>query len=341
MINRFSARVGASLAALSILDPARADEGVEKFAYSLQRAGQSERVTSGTFLPSGGSIVDAERLAAGPHIDASHDIMDPRFRPIDAVNAPVNGSIDAGKGAGKFAYSFNVALTSDYMFRGFSQTAGRPTGQAGFDITYGMVYAGVWGSGLDFGREGGHNVAGSEIDFFIGIKPKWHAMTFDFGAIYYAYPNARDRRTTIDGELDYFELKGGMTSPLWRGATISTTYFLAPDYTNDTGRVITSESVVTQELPQWGIFTPYISAMFGTQMGKDSRFRTLVSNGPTAYLYWNAGVTLAADKFSFDFRYWDTSIKNDNSAVGNADNFCKGTTFRCDERYVATLKFTY
>ena len=38
-----------------------------------------------------------------------------------------------------------------------------------------------------------------------------------------------------------------------------------------------------------------------------------------------------------DFRYWDTSIDNN----GLAANFCTGAVLQCDERFVATLKFTY
>lgn len=61
--------------------------------------------------------------------------------------------------------SANVALTTDYIFRGFSQTEEGPAIQGGFDVTYKMFYAGVWASNLDFGGDDFNNdIANIEID---------------------------------------------------------------------------------------------------------------------------------------------------------------------------------
>jgi uncharacterized protein (TIGR02001 family) len=123
----------------------------------------------------------------------------------------------------EFKWSFNGAVTSDYVFRGFSQTAERWTGQAGIDLSYGIAYFGIWGSGLDFGLDGNRHIARAEIDFYAGIKPIWHGITFDLGVIYYAYPNARDNATVITGELDYVELKFGMSREIWKDGTLPST----------------------------------------------------------------------------------------------------------------------
>jgi uncharacterized protein (TIGR02001 family) len=242
----------------------------------------------------------------------------------------------------ELGYSFNVALTSDYVFRGFTQTAGTATGQAGFDITWGKFYAGIWGSGLDFGRDanGGAATARGELDLYAGFKPEWNKITFDFGVIYYAYPGARDNRgsTLLDREADYWELKAGSSREIWKGGTLGGTFFYSPDYTNSTGRVITSETTFTQEIDhKVGGWTPTLSVLVGNQYGRDQRYRDLVGNGDKKYMYWNAGVAFAWEKFTIDFRYWDTNIKNNGTAAG----FCSSNVFGCDERYVATLKFTY
>jgi hypothetical protein len=42
------------------------------------------------------------------------------------------------------------------------------------------------------------------------------------------------------------------------------------------------------------------------------------------------------EKWSLDLRYWDTNI--DRVDVNNP---CSKSLFACDERFVATLKFTY
>jgi uncharacterized protein (TIGR02001 family) len=241
----------------------------------------------------------------------------------------------------ELSYSFNVAVTSDYIFRGFTQTAGAPTGQAGFDLTWGKFYAGIWGSGLDFGNDGitGKNTARAEIDLYAGFKPVWNNITFDFGVIYYAYPGALDNRltTAFDREANYVELKAGMSREIWKDGTLASTLFFSPDYTNSTGRVITTETQFSQVLPAVAGWTPTFSALLGSQYGRDQRYIAFVGNGDKRYMYWNAGVAFAWEKFTLDLRYWDTNIKDNNLANG----FCSGKVFGCDERIVGTIKFTY
>ncbi|MBS0241012.1 MAG: hypothetical protein JSS20_02460, partial [Proteobacteria bacterium] len=80
----------------------------------------------------------------------------------------------------------------------------------------------------------------------------------------------------------------------------------------------------------------------GYQMGDSDRYKLLVTNGASDYLYWNAGVTFGfGERFSLDFRYWDTNIKSDNAGSGFANGFCDARIFGCDERFVATAKVTY
>ena len=62
-------------------------------------------------------------------------------------------------------YSWNVTAVSDYLFRGVSQTDEKPTLQAGFTYTSPVgLYAGVWGSGVDFGP----GDPSTEVDYQIG-----------------------------------------------------------------------------------------------------------------------------------------------------------------------------
>ncbi len=233
-----------------------------------------------------------------------------------------------------FAWSMTVGGTSDYVFRGISQTAEDPAFQASVDATYGMFYAGVWGSNLEFGNEpvgfldGGD--ATIEIDLYAGVKPVWGPVTFDLGVIYYIYPGARDS----DLELDYVELKAGysLASPWIKGLTTGTAVFWSPDYTNEQDEVVTVESVAAYALPQMGIFTPTISGTYGTVFG-DGPPAFFAANGDDEYSYWNAGLALAVEKFTFDFRYWDTDISN-------AGDFCDGALFQCDDRFVFTAKVT-
>lgn len=240
----------------------------------------------------------------------------------------------------------NFAVTTDYVFRGFSQSAENPTLQGGVDLTYKLFYAGMWASGIDFGNDPirpGLDIARVEIDYYAGIKPTLGKLNFDFGGIYYTYPRAFDPGAlAVFRELDYFEFKAGVSTEVWKDGTAGVTVFYSPEYTNDTGAVWTVEGTFAQVLPKLRDITPTFGATLGYQTGDDARYRLLVGNGSDSYMYWNVGLTLGFhERFSIDFRYWDTNVKDNNAAAGFADGFCSGRTFQCDERFVATAKVTY
>jgi uncharacterized protein (TIGR02001 family) len=229
------------------------------------------------------------------------------------------------------AWSANVAATSEYVFRGISQTDEKPTVQGGIDVTYGILYAGIWASGLDFGENSaGRDIATTEIDLVAGIKPKWGPVSFDFGVIYYVYPGARDS----SAELNMVELKAGASVEPWAGGTLGITTFYSPDYTGELGDVWTFEGTIAHAFPAIHGITPTFSALIGYQKGDDNSYASFY--GADDYLYWNVGVTFAFhERFSIDVRYWDTDL--DATPAGA----CLTSLFQCDERVVATAKVTF
>jgi uncharacterized protein (TIGR02001 family) len=232
------------------------------------------------------------------------------------------------------ALSANVALATEYVFRGISQTSEGPSIQGGFDATCGIFYAGVWASNLDWGVSG----TDIEIDWYAGIKPKTGRITWDIGVIYYTYPSSTEAFAGFDN--NYVELKLGASAEIWKDGTLSGTVFWSPDYQFETGSVFTFEAGFAQVLPKVGMFTPTFSALVGYQVGDDAAYRArITNNGDDNYLYWNAGVTFGfLEKWSLDLRYWDSNL---SSQAGNGSAFCNGPTLQCDERFMATLKFTY
>ena len=78
----------------------------------------------------------------------------------------------AGAAHAEGSFSGNLALTSDYVFRGVSQTQNAPAVQGGFDYANGMFYVGTWASVIDFGSGSGLSVdAPMELDLYAGFKP--------------------------------------------------------------------------------------------------------------------------------------------------------------------------
>lgn len=250
----------------------------------------------------------------------------------------------------KFTYSFNVGGTSDYVFRGVSQNRENPAIQGGIDLGYGIAYFGMWASSVDFGNNGDASTSkmvSTELDIYGGIKPVWGPATFDLGVIYYAYPGANDGgagKAQIE-EQDYVEFKAGVSGafiPSVPKLTVGGTIYFSPEYQGKQGEVWTTEVTAGYELPAIGIFTPTVSALYGMQFGEASGTigvnpigKFALGNGSDDLAYWNVGLTLAVEKFSFDFRYWDTDVSN------GPNNWCNGLFLQCDERFVLSGKFTY
>ncbi len=85
--------------------------------------------------------------------------------------------------------SFNVGLTSDYRYRGLSQSAKGPAWSAGVDYAHESgLYVGTWISTIQWVRDAGGK-GDAEVDVYGGFKG---ALTddigFDVGVLQYYYP---------------------------------------------------------------------------------------------------------------------------------------------------------
>ncbi|WP_300543592.1 TorF family putative porin [Maricaulis sp.] len=88
----------------------------------------------------------------------------------------------------------NVALTTNYVFRGISQTGDGPAVSGGFDVTSEEgLYAGIWGSSVDFSDD-----TTMELDIYGGYSWEAGGFGFDVGAIYYAYPDSPDGQNFVE-----------------------------------------------------------------------------------------------------------------------------------------------
>ncbi len=120
-------------------------------------------------------------------------------------------------------FSANVALSSDYRFRGISQTDTSSAISGGFDYSLESgVYLGTWASNVASWSEGT-----IEVDYYGGYA---FDITDDVGAdvgiLYYNYPSDGQ-----DPDLDYIEVYGSIA---FSGATLGVNY--SPDYFAETDK---------------------------------------------------------------------------------------------------------
>lgn len=219
--------------------------------------------------------------------------------------------------AREFSWSVNAALTSDYIFRGVSQTDNDPAASAGLDVSYGILYAGFWASQVDELISADN----FEIDYYAGIKPVLGPATFDFGVLYYTYPGSE----VAVGDPETLEFKAAVSGEILPKLSATAALYYSPELAGDLGEYFVYEGTLAYALPKIFVFDPTISGTLGAYDYDDDTLNT-------DYTYWNVGVTFGWDKFAFDFRYWDTD--EDLTIVGS-------DTIVSDERFVFTAKLTY
>jgi uncharacterized protein (TIGR02001 family) len=198
--------------------------------------------------------------------------------------------------------SVNAAVTSDYMYRGFSQTNEDPAFQAGVDVTIGSFYAGAWASQVDFGDN-----TDAEIDLYGGFRGETKGYAWDVGVITYLYAPGNN------SDYDFVELKAAVSravGPVTAGAAV----YFSPDFYGADDEATYLEGNASYAVVE--NFT--VSGALGKQwlsVGDD-------------YTTWNLGGTYAfpGTPLSLDVRYHDTDV--DNVALA-------------DGRVNATLKVTF
>lgn len=195
---------------------------------------------------------------------------------------------------GPISFSGTVTLTTDYVFRGISQTQGDAAIQGDVTINHTSgLFGTIWASNVDF--DDGAEDTNLEVDFTIGYNHEVNdRFSFGVGGIYYAYPDA-------DDDYNYFEAYFAPSYALPMGdgdrtLTISGGLYYSPEFFGDTGNAwyITGGLAlnVTEAIT--------VDANIGNQSIDDG----------DDYTDWNIGVNFAHEPWglSFDLRYTDTDI---------------------------------
>jgi uncharacterized protein (TIGR02001 family) len=89
-----------------------------------------------------------------------------------------------------YTLSFNVGATTDYRYRGISQSRLKPAVQGGADFAHKSgFYLGVWGSSIKWIKDAGGD-ADLELDVYGGYKGSINKdVSFDVGVLGYIYPS--------------------------------------------------------------------------------------------------------------------------------------------------------
>jgi uncharacterized protein (TIGR02001 family) len=212
--------------------------------------------------------------------------------------------------------SANIAFTSDYIFRGFSQTLNKPAVQGGLDWDSGMgIYVGTWGSNIDFGADGS-----MEWDVYGGYKGAIDKFSYDLGVIGYLYPgspssaNYMEAKVALGYDFGFAALSGG--------------FYYSPDWTGNLGHAYYINGGLTVPIP--GVEGLSVSGAIGREYYDNP---ALVDT--TDY---NLGASYTLPWFTVDVRWYDTNLPKSACTVTTLTG---ATHTVCDSRAVVSVKRTF
>ena len=186
-------------------------------------------------------------------------------------------------------FTGNVAIATDYMFRGISQSFNNAVVQGGLDWDTGAgFHFGTWGSAVNFGDG---NAATMELDLYGGYGGTIDNFSYDVGGIYYWYPGSPKalgyNLWEVYGKMGY---NFGVAT-----AGISVNY--TPDNFGNLGDAL--YYATTLAIPLGDMFAISAGAGYLDQ-----------SRGAKSLTDWNVGGTFKIPGwFDTDVRYYDSDIK--------------------------------
>jgi uncharacterized protein (TIGR02001 family) len=212
-------------------------------------------------------------------------------------------------------FSATFTITTDYVFRGVSQTDEEPAVQGSFDYAHPIgIYLGVWGSNVHSSVSEGS----VELDGYIGYtRDLFTNFNFDVTALYYYYPGGGS-----DPEPDYWEGHLGLSylfADLPLSPKLGGHYYYSPDFYGEDGTAHYFNGYLELSLPwefslagELGYQTVEGDKLTGDDQGEDG-------GDGFDYYNWRVGLSRELLKFNLDLSYHDTFGDEDDFLGSNAD----------------------
>ena len=177
--------------------------------------------------------------------------------------------------------SYNVALTSDYRYRGISQTRLQPAVQGGVDYVNNPtgVYVGAWATNIKWIKDGGGD-ASYEFDVYAGKRGQiTDTFAYDVGALYYGYPSNKLATSANTFEL-YAQISAGPFSIKYSQSS-----------TNLFGTADSKNSGYLDGQFNYDVYDGYV-------LNLHAGHQNVKNNGPVSYSDYKVGVTKDFGVFS-------------------------------------------
>ena len=248
--------------------------------------------------------------------------------PAFAQTAPAPEAAPAP--TGPHTFTGNVGIVSDYLFRGISQTHGKPAIQGGLDYAHESgLYAGIWGSSISWVSDAQNRSVPTEIDIYGGYKNTFGGgdWNYDVGVITYNYPGSRSTPANYSAKADTVEVYGAIG---WKWLTAKYSHAVSSHFIGwygGSGGTDTSKNTrgsgyfelnANYELmPTWNLI-----GHIGHQ-----KVHNYQKSGDTnaSYTDWKVGVTKDLGFGVVGLAYSDTNSKGTcNGGSGGTNAYCWG-----------------
>ena len=205
---------------------------------------------------------------------------------------------------GDHSTSASVALTSDYVWRGASQTLEDAAISGSFDYSHASGFtAGVWASNVDFTDDAPDDGADIEIDIYASFGGELdNGIGWDVGYLRYIFPgttagNDYDwNEYHVSASYSYFSAAVNYSDDYLAGGNDGLYYTLGFDY----------------ELPQ------------GFALSAGVGFTDVDEAGADSYTDYNVGISKELAGFGFDARYYDTDNDAQDFYGSDTDDLLEG-----------------
>jgi len=224
--------------------------------------------------------------------------------------------------------SANAAVTTNYVFRGISQSGGNLAVQGGLDYNIGTtgLAIGAWASSIDFGNATIGDDTSAEVDLYgsytFAISD---AFSLSAGAITYNYPSSPHN-------VNYNWWEGWIGASYNFGvAAVSGKVFYSPDYVNLSTNQIYFTGGVSAPVLDWLT----LNANVGYSVF-DHAVYPIIDD----YLDWNVSAVATLGNFSLTLGYTDTDLGGEDIDLdGHGDYEIQSGPFQTTGQFYAMIGF--
>jgi uncharacterized protein (TIGR02001 family) len=254
-------------------------------------------------------------------------------------------------------FTVGGGLTSNYLFRGISQSNNGPSGNVNAELRYTInpvwqLYVGTAASSIKLTNQA--TSPSVEIDAIGGVRATVGAVTFDVGAIGYIYPYDTKEAGNVAAAGGPAGNAFWITNPSWYEGYAKVSYavsdalsfgvnaFFTPSYLDFGANGTYLSGTAKYTIGDFALSGEFGRQWLGnTDVAHTPAYQAGASRALPDYNYWNAGVAYSYKMATVDLRYHGTDMSKAECALITGSSLSSGANQSkyCGTAVVGTISF--